>query len=161
MHKEEPSCDGGADRRRAAGGAGHAPPGGAPQRGGDTGEHEHPAWHKHPAWVTGLVLRVHVGTLTFLARPTAPRDAVNVSPLQRCLPCPSVRCQGVYENQEHVYIVMEQCTGGELFDAIVSNGRYAESHAAALIRTIVGVVAHCHNMNVIHRVGSGAFAWLR
>lgn len=64
----------------------------------------------------------------------------------------SVCLQGVYENQEHVYIVMEQCTGGELFDAIVSNGRYAESHAAALIRTIVGIVSHCHNMNVIHRV---------
>ncbi|MFY7905317.1 MAG: protein kinase domain-containing protein [Burkholderiaceae bacterium] len=43
------------------------------------------------------------------------------------------------------------CNGGELFDAIVKKGHYTEKDAASLIRTIVGVVAHCHNMGVIHR----------
>lgn len=43
------------------------------------------------------------------------------------------------------------CHGGELFDAIVKKGSYSEKDAAALIRIIVGVVAHCHNMGVIHR----------
>ena len=42
-------------------------------------------------------------------------------------------------------------TGGELFDAIVNCGHYSECDAAELIRTIVGVVAHCYNMGVIHR----------
>jgi calcium-dependent protein kinase len=41
--------------------------------------------------------------------------------------------------------------GGELFDSIVKRGHYTEKDAAALIRTIVGVVAHCHAMGVIHR----------
>ena len=48
-------------------------------------------------------------------------------------------------------LAMEVCSGGELFDAIVKKGHYTEKDAASLIRTIVGVVAHCHNMGVIHR----------
>ena len=53
---------------------------------------------------------------------------------------------------------MDVCNGGELFDAIVKKGSYSEVDAASLIRVIVGVVAHCHNMGVIHRdlkVGRG------
>ena len=42
-------------------------------------------------------------------------------------------------------------SGGELFDRIVEKGHYTEADAAALIRTIVAVVEHCHHMNVIHR----------
>lgn len=42
-------------------------------------------------------------------------------------------------------------TGGELFDSIVKVRHYSERDAAKLIRTIVSVVAHCHNMGVIHR----------
>lgn len=42
-------------------------------------------------------------------------------------------------------------TGGELFDSIVKVRHYSERDAAQLIRTIVSVVAHCHNMGVIHR----------
>lgn len=41
--------------------------------------------------------------------------------------------------------------GGELFDAIVERGSYSEKDAATLMRTIVSVVAHCHDMGVIHR----------
>lgn len=59
--------------------------------------------------------------------------------------------QGVYEDKSNVCLAMEVCNGGELFDAIVKKGHYTEKDAASLIRTIVGVVAHCHNMGVIHR----------
>ena len=48
-------------------------------------------------------------------------------------------------------LAMDVCNGGELFDAIVKKGSYSEVDAASLIRVIVGVVAHCHNMGVIHR----------
>ncbi|GLI64986.1 hypothetical protein VaNZ11_008411 [Volvox africanus] len=59
--------------------------------------------------------------------------------------------KGVYEDKSNVCLAMEVCSGGELFDAIVKKGHYTEKDAATLIRTIVGVVAHCHNMGVIHR----------
>ncbi len=57
----------------------------------------------------------------------------------------------MYEDKSNVCLAMEVCSGGELFDAIVKKGHYTEKDAATLIRTIVGVVAHCHNMGVIHR----------
>mmetsp|Transcript_22081 Transcript_22081/g.37752 ORF Transcript_22081/g.37752 Transcript_22081/m.37752 type:complete len:598 (+) Transcript_22081:88-1881(+) len=59
--------------------------------------------------------------------------------------------KNVYEDKQNVCLVMELCTGGELFDSIVKRGHYSERDAASLIRTIVGVVSHCHSMGVIHR----------
>ncbi|GAX77412.1 hypothetical protein CEUSTIGMA_g4858.t1 [Chlamydomonas eustigma] len=65
---------------------------------------------------------------------------------------PNVVCiRGVYEDKSNVCLAMDVCNGGELFDAIVKKGCYSEKDAAALIRVIVGVVQHCHNMGVIHR----------
>ncbi|GAQ89885.1 Serine Threonine protein kinase [Klebsormidium nitens] len=61
-----------------------------------------------------------------------------------------VKIQGAYEDPRRVYIVMELCTGGELFDRIVANGRFSEKAAAAQIADIVGVVQHCHQLGVMH-----------
>ena len=33
---------------------------------------------------------------------------------------------GVYEDQRNVYLVLELCKGGELFDRIVSKGTFTE-----------------------------------
>lgn len=62
-----------------------------------------------------------------------------------------VRLKGSYEDKNAVHLVMELCGGGELFDRIVAKGHYTEKDAAAAVRTIVRVVAHCHKMGVIHR----------
>ncbi|KAI8470620.1 MAG: kinase-like domain-containing protein [Monoraphidium minutum] len=62
-----------------------------------------------------------------------------------------VALRGAYEDKHHVHLVMELCSGGELFDRIVERGHYTERDAADLLRTIVKVVGHCHDMNVIHR----------
>ena len=62
-----------------------------------------------------------------------------------------VKLRGAYEDKQHVHLIMELCSGGELFDRIVARGHYTEKDAAALVRTIVTVVSHCHAMNVIHR----------
>lgn len=59
--------------------------------------------------------------------------------------------RGTFEDRQNVHLVMDLCGGGELFDAIVKRGTYSEKDAAALIRTIVNVVAHCHSMGIIHR----------
>eukprot|EP00798_Chlamydomonas_sp_ICE-L_P028848 gene28848-32036_t len=65
---------------------------------------------------------------------------------------PNVVClKNVYEDKTNVCLVMEVCAGGELFDSIVKRGHYTEKDAAALIRVIVSVLLHCHNMGVIHR----------
>ncbi|WOG98234.1 hypothetical protein DCAR_0417575 [Daucus carota subsp. sativus] len=56
-----------------------------------------------------------------------------------------------YEDAVAVYLMMELCTGGELFDRIVQRGHYSERKAAELARVIVGVVEACHSLGVMHR----------
>ncbi|XP_023890107.1 calcium-dependent protein kinase SK5 isoform X1 [Quercus suber] len=62
-----------------------------------------------------------------------------------------VRIRGTYEDIVAVYLVMELCEGGELFDRIVKKGHYSEREAAKLIKTIVEVVQTCHSLGVMHR----------
>ena len=50
-----------------------------------------------------------------------------------------VRFFDALEDEHHVYIVMEKCAGGELFDAVVDSatgGRYTERRAAETIRQV-------------------------
>ncbi|KAK6145726.1 hypothetical protein DH2020_022546 [Rehmannia glutinosa] len=58
---------------------------------------------------------------------------------------------GAYEDAVAVHVVMELCTGGELFDRIIQRGHYTERKAAELARLIVGVVEACHSLGVMHR----------
>ncbi|BBN04182.1 calcium-dependent protein kinase [Marchantia polymorpha subsp. ruderalis] len=62
-----------------------------------------------------------------------------------------VMIKGAYEDSSSVHLVMELCAGGELFDRIIQRGHYSEAKAAALTRTIVGVVQACHSLGVMHR----------
>lgn len=51
-----------------------------------------------------------------------------------------VKYKDVYEDREAVYLVMELCQGGELFDRIVARGHYSERGAATTTKTILEVV---------------------
>ncbi|KAH6768013.1 calmodulin-domain protein kinase 9 [Perilla frutescens var. frutescens] len=62
-----------------------------------------------------------------------------------------VEFKGAYEDKHSVHLVMELCAGGELFDRIIAKGHYTERAAAAICRSIVGVVQICHFMGVMHR----------
>ncbi|KAJ9693889.1 hypothetical protein PVL29_009718 [Vitis rotundifolia] len=62
-----------------------------------------------------------------------------------------ISIKGAYEDAVAVHLVMELCTGGELFDRIVKRGHYTERKAAQLARTIIGVVEACHSLGVMHR----------
>jgi calcium-dependent protein kinase len=62
-----------------------------------------------------------------------------------------VSIKGAYEDSSYVYVVMELCAGGELFDRILQRGHYSERKARDLIRTIVRVVESCHSLGVMHR----------
>ncbi|KVH90932.1 Calcium-binding EF-hand, partial [Cynara cardunculus var. scolymus] len=59
-----------------------------------------------------------------------------------------VSYKDVYEDKDAIYLLMELCEGGELFDRIVAKGHYTERAAAIVIRTILEV---CHKHGVIHR----------
>ncbi|CAD5174860.1 unnamed protein product [Musa acuminata subsp. malaccensis] len=62
-----------------------------------------------------------------------------------------VEFKGAYEDKDSVHLVMELCSGGELFDRITAKGSYSEKQAAAVCRDIVNVVNVCHFMGVMHR----------
>ncbi|GLT93377.1 hypothetical protein SLE2022_111730 [Rubroshorea leprosula] len=62
-----------------------------------------------------------------------------------------ISIKGAYEDGVAVHVVMELCSGGELFDRIIQRGHYTERKAAELTRTIVGVVEACHSLGVMHR----------
>ncbi|KAG5252971.1 calcium-dependent protein [Salix suchowensis] len=62
-----------------------------------------------------------------------------------------IKIVDAYEDAVAVHVVMELCSGGELFDRIVQKGHYTEKKAAELARLIVGVVEACHSLGVMHR----------
>ncbi|KAL5546327.1 hypothetical protein UlMin_006014 [Ulmus minor] len=62
-----------------------------------------------------------------------------------------VSLKDTFEDNNAVYLVMDLCEGGELFDRIIARGHYTERSAAALIKTIVEVVVVCHKHGVMHR----------
>lgn len=57
----------------------------------------------------------------------------------------------VYEDPQYIHLVMELCTGGELFDQLISKGRYTEAEAAKIMHSLLSAVAHLHSMEIAHR----------
>lgn len=57
----------------------------------------------------------------------------------------------VYEDQNSVHLVLELCSGGELFDRIVAQERYSEAAAAAVVRQIARGLMALHQANIVHR----------
>ncbi|XP_018634546.1 calcium-dependent protein kinase 29-like [Nicotiana tomentosiformis] len=62
-----------------------------------------------------------------------------------------VEFKGAYEDKSNLHLVMELCSGGELFDRITAKGNYSEKEAANIGRQIVNVVHVCNFMGVMHR----------
>lgn len=57
----------------------------------------------------------------------------------------------VYEDMTGVHLVLELCSGGELFDRIISHTRYSEAEAAEVVRQIACGLGALHRANIVHR----------
>ncbi|XP_042480430.1 calcium and calcium/calmodulin-dependent serine/threonine-protein kinase-like [Macadamia integrifolia] len=57
----------------------------------------------------------------------------------------------LYEDKNGVHLVLELCSGGELFDRIVDQEKYSEAGAAAVVRQIANGLSALHWANIIHR----------
>jgi len=57
----------------------------------------------------------------------------------------------VLASRTRIFIVLELVTGGELFDKIVSTGRFDEPTARAYFRQLICGVEYCHRRGVCHR----------
>ncbi|KAF8820493.1 calcium-dependent protein kinase CDPK2B [Cardiosporidium cionae] len=56
-----------------------------------------------------------------------------------------------YEDHRSIYLVMELCQGGELFDRIIEKGHFTEKHAAVLMKQIFSALHYLHSNNIMHR----------
>lgn len=57
----------------------------------------------------------------------------------------------VIETGTNFFIIMEYCSGGELFDHIVEKNRLTESESRMFFRQIVSAVAYLHSLGYAHR----------
>lgn len=55
------------------------------------------------------------------------------------------------ETDDNYYLVMEHCSGGELFDHIVDNGRLKEDEASKLYQQLLSVLKYLHGLGIVHR----------
>lgn len=54
-----------------------------------------------------------------------------------------VHLEGVYEDDENVYLVMQKCRGGELAHRIGERA-YTERTVASIMRAVLRTLAQCH-----------------
>ena len=66
-----------------------------------------------------------------------------------------VKIYEIFESQRSLYIVMEECKGGEVFDRIIdhiqSKNMYSEKDAAEMLLQVMSAVEYCHNNGICHR----------
>ena len=59
----------------------------------------------------------------------------------------------VYEEDQYIYLVMEECTGGELFDRVIArineNKLFTEKEAAIMFKQLVSAVCYCHKQGIL------------
>ena len=64
----------------------------------------------------------------------------------RFLDHPSIlKIHEVYPEDKRIYIVTEQCTGGELFDELNMRSFFEEPEAAKLVQQLLSAAAYIHN----------------
>uniref|UniRef100_A0A8C7TJ67 Calcium/calmodulin-dependent protein kinase 1Da n=1 Tax=Oncorhynchus mykiss TaxID=8022 RepID=A0A8C7TJ67_ONCMY len=62
-----------------------------------------------------------------------------------------VALEDIYESSNHLYLIMQLVSGGELFDRIVEKGFYTEKDASTLIRQVLDAVDYLHKLGIVHR----------
>ena len=66
-----------------------------------------------------------------------------------------IKLYEVFETKRSLYLVMEKCKGGEVFDKIIEHIRkkkmYSEKNAANIFIQMMSAVEYCHNNGICHR----------
>jgi serine/threonine protein kinase/Ca2+-binding EF-hand superfamily protein len=57
------------------------------------------------------------------------------------------------DTEGRIYLLLEYCSGGELFDRLheQKESHFTEAYAAALVYQMLSAVAYCHRMGIAHR----------
>ena len=62
-----------------------------------------------------------------------------------------VKLVDYFESPNNLYLIMELCTGGELFDRLMDKGNYFEADARSIIKMVLSAVKFIHSRNIVHR----------
>lgn len=62
-----------------------------------------------------------------------------------------VKLFDIYEDEGHYFLVMEYMKGGELFDRILEEEKFAEQAAKDIVAPIFDALVYCHGLGIIHR----------
>lgn len=66
-----------------------------------------------------------------------------------------IKLYEVYESKNSIYLIMEKCNGGELFDNIIEHitkGKmYSEKQVSEIISQILSAINYCHKNGICHR----------
>lgn len=63
----------------------------------------------------------------------------------------TIRLHEFYQDDKNYYIITEFCSGGELFDRIISGDMISEAVAAEYMQQILSVLVYLHDRNIAHR----------
>eukprot|EP00747_Dinoflagellata_sp_TGD_P148505 gnl/TRDRNA2_/TRDRNA2_176928_c3_seq5.p1 gnl/TRDRNA2_/TRDRNA2_176928_c3~~gnl/TRDRNA2_/TRDRNA2_176928_c3_seq5.p1 ORF type:complete len:523 (+),score=148.64 gnl/TRDRNA2_/TRDRNA2_176928_c3_seq5:44-1570(+) len=56
-----------------------------------------------------------------------------------------------FEDHRNIYLVLELCSGGELFDRIIDSGHFTEVQAAIVMQCMFRGIFYCHESHICHR----------
>ena len=62
-----------------------------------------------------------------------------------------IKLYEVMETPQKIYLVMEYCDGGELFDYIVSKQHLSEKQACVFFQELIDALTYLHSQNIVHR----------
>jgi len=62
-----------------------------------------------------------------------------------------VRLFGYFFDEKRVYLILEFCSKGELFDVLYDVGKFSERRAAHYVRDLADALYYLHQKNIIHR----------
>ncbi|MCQ2821661.1 MAG: protein kinase, partial [archaeon] len=66
-----------------------------------------------------------------------------------------IKLYEIYEDPKFYYMVIELCTGGELFDRIIekteNNTYYSEKEAAEIFKKLLLALSYCHDQGICHK----------
>uniref|UniRef100_A0A6A7GCI5 non-specific serine/threonine protein kinase n=1 Tax=Hirondellea gigas TaxID=1518452 RepID=A0A6A7GCI5_9CRUS len=57
----------------------------------------------------------------------------------------------VFTSSSKVFLVMELCEGGELYEKILTNGKFSEDEARKYFLQLIDGVEYCHQQSIAHR----------
>lgn len=57
----------------------------------------------------------------------------------------------VYEDETAIHLVMEQCTGKELYDRLATKRKYSENDAINVTKQMLSAISYCHSHRICHR----------